>query len=88
MKNIKRFGIDVVTTFGGGGEDYTEFNPLVITDLETSYANAIEGSTVAEITIFGRDESEASFRLNVSDIEALSGVLTHIRNKVLEQKPE
>lgn len=86
MKNIKRFEIDVATTFGGeeyDGEDY----PLTIEDLEEGWGAINDESYVAEITINGADGATAGFQLNFEDIDALFDVLNHIRNKVLEKKP-
>lgn len=86
MKNIKRFVIDVETSFGG--ESYKDYYPLEITDLETDYQDALDDSPVAEIEISGDSDGIASFNLSLNHIEALFDVLTHVRNKVLEQKPK
>lgn len=88
MKNIKRFEIDVETSFPSGDEEYTDFYPLQIIDLKTDYPSAMDGTSIAEIKIYGQDESEASFRLGLEDIQALFEVLAHIRNKVLDQKKD
>lgn len=86
MKNIKRFQIDVETAFGGN--EYQDSYPLEITDLQSDYLDAMDGLPVAEIEINEDEDNTASFRLSLDHIEALFDVLTHIRNKVLEQKPK
>lgn len=81
MKNVKRFEIDVETSFGG--EDYDgEVYPLQITDLETDYASAVDGSSVAEIGVHRNDGNQSSFQLGFEEIDALFEILTHIREKV------
>lgn len=86
MKNIKRFEIDVETSFGG--DEYSELYPLKIEDLGTPQREAAEGYAVAEITINGSDNATASFQVNLEDIDALFDVLNHVRNKVNEDKPQ
>lgn len=85
MKNIKRFEIDVESAFGD--DNFNEY-PLNIEDLENTYADAMDDNAVVEITIYGDGDATAKFTLNLKNIEALFDVLGHIRDKVLEQKPE
>jgi hypothetical protein len=84
MKKIKRFEIDVWTAFNR--DDYNEPYPLKIVDLEESHANAQEGYPIAEIQIEGEYDAFARFTLNLDAIEALTGVLEHIRTKVMEMQ--
>lgn len=86
MKNIKRFQIDV--DIACGDDEYTDPNPLTIIDLDMDYETAIEGSNIAEITVEDDGGFSARFALGLEHIDVLFEVLTHIKNKVLEQKPD